>query len=105
MLQNAGTKGLANAVITQISGRQVGLVARAPHEAAQDSLIAIGSFVAVQNLPASSALAQRIWRALHQRTAGLFDLRATPWPMPGPELPAPTEHLPPVPNAPWQQDT
>lgn len=93
MLQNAGTKGLANAVITQISGRQVGLVARAPHEAAQDSLIAIGSFVAVQNLPASSDLAQRIWRAIHQRTSGLFDLRATSWRIAVPERSALTEHL------------
>src|SRR3546814_19432186 len=49
MLPHAGTKALANALLTQISARQVGLVARAPNAAAQDHPHPLRPFPAVQN--------------------------------------------------------
>ena len=79
LLEHAGSTPEASAVVTRMSGRQIGLVSTRPEQAARDGALAIGPFVPTTELPASLELAEQIWRVMHEHPSGLFDLSAVTW--------------------------
>lgn len=78
-LARDGSSAEAKAVITQISGRIIGLMASRPKTCSDLGLVAIGNFVALPSLPESFRLAEGIWRVAGDDKVGLVDLKAASW--------------------------
>lgn len=100
-----GSTDTARAVVTQISGRCVGLVARIPRDASGEARIALGTWGPLEDLPSSTVFAEAVWSVVSSFPSGVHDVTTQTWRIAVSLNPVISEHLRAVYIAPLDPET